>query len=589
MKWPLAAAVVIMALTYCIEATVDDNANVLSSTQDSQNILAIKGIIDNRERVNLNANSGDLIAQQTDELDINNSYSFLKERSDENLNYINDQKNSLTTNLANYAYTAGLIETLNTNPNNGSFFDEKAHAHNDSKNEASFGSSNAASNINSKLEYLYEKSHVDRTLGGKDLVASQDAASNLNSKMGYLFENMRSGQDNMDQVQTASSNVRSGINSKIGYVYESRMVDKKLKAEQTASSNIASKIDSRLEYIYDNSRPDDNSGKKFLIANTNIGSNADSKHSNIDEMGNYKKNSSASGKILSRQEIVSLLNSNLEHISTQNDPRNILLSGEISVENWFNIEGLLPFEPNIYFSGASKDLSIQWDKKTTSRTNSHRNYAVVIGINNYDDHKGLHASVNDAKDIGSILKSLGYEVITLTDEAEIKPTKHNILDGALKEISLKKDRGNVVLYFSGHGEVDNEGNFYIIPRDGKGDKSSYISQDEVNQYLKGIKNLAVIIDACNSGAFKSAADNDQLILTSSKENEPSNENWTAPVSVFTYYLCQSIEEDNRANKGIIMQEAFSRAYNETLMWSSTHLVRQTPCFVDTTKGKYYLN
>ena len=228
---------------------------------------------------------------------------------------------------------------------------------------------------------------------------------------------------------------------------------------------------------------------------------------------------------------------------------------------------------------------MQWGKKASS----HKNYAVVVGINGYDDRKGLHASVNDANYLGSILKSLGYEVITLTDGAEDRPTKHNILEGALKEISLKKDRGNVVFYFSGHGEVDNKGNFYIIPQDGNGDFSSYISEDEINQYIRGIKNLAIIIDACNSGAFKVAADEDQLILTSSKENEPSNENWTSPVSVFTYYLCQSIKEESKVNKEIIMQKAFSMAYNDTLVWSSNHLVRQTPCIVDTTNRQYCLN
>ena len=231
------------------------------------------------------------------------------------------------------------------------------------------------------------------------------------------------------------------------------------------------------------------------------------------------------------------------------------------------------------------NLLVRWDKKS----DSHKNYAVVVGINDYNDRKGLHASVNDANCVGSILKSLGYEVITLTDGTENRPTKHNILEGALKEISLKKNRGNVVLYFSGHGEVDNKNNFYIIPQDGNGDLSSYINENEINRYLKGMKNLAIIIDACHSGAFKVAADKDQLILTSSNENEPSNENWTAPVSVFTYYLCQSIEEDRKVNKEIIMQKAFSRAYNDTLMWSSNHMVRQTPCLVDTTNGQYYLN
>jgi hypothetical protein len=587
MRWLLAAAIVTMALTYCIEAAVDDNATIISSYQDSLNILANKDIINNREAENLNANSGDLTAQPTVEPDTSNtndSYSLLKERLDENLNYINNSKNSLNFNVPSGISTSGLGELFNIDTNSD-FLNEKNHADNSSKNDALLGSSNAASNINSKFEYLYERSHVDRVLGGKDPVASQDAASDINSKLGYLFENSRSDKNNAGQVQITSSDVGSSINSKLGYAYEYRRYDRGVKTEKVTGSDIASNINSKLGYIYENSRPDKSLKNKFLIASPNVASDTDSIIGGLYHMGMYQNDSNAPGKTFSNQGIVSLLNSNLDRICIQIDPYNISRSDGSLVENWFNNEEFYPLEPDLFHSNAFRDLSLQWGKKLSS----HKNYAVVVGINNYDDRKGLHASENDANYLGSLLKSLGYEVITLTDGAEIKPTKHNILEGALKEISLKKDRGNVVLYFSGHGEVDNKGNFYIIPQDGDGDLSSYISEDEVNQYLKGMKNLAIIIDACNSGAFKVAADKDQLILTSSNENEPSNENWTAPVSVFTYYLCQSIEEEGKVNKEIIMQKAFSRAYNDTLMWSTNHLVRQTPCKVDTTNGQYYLN
>jgi hypothetical protein len=78
MKWLLAAAIVIMALTYCIEAAVDDNGSIISSSQVSSNILALKDIIDNGKAENLNTNSGDLTAQPPVEPDANSSYSLLK-------------------------------------------------------------------------------------------------------------------------------------------------------------------------------------------------------------------------------------------------------------------------------------------------------------------------------------------------------------------------------------------------------------------------------------------------------------------------------------------------------------------------------
>lgn len=583
MKWLLAAAIVTIALTYCIEAAVDDNGNILSSSQVSSNILALKAIIDNQEAENLNKNMGDLTAQPPDELDTDGSYRLFKERSEENLNYINNPKNRINLDIVSGISTAYLEEPLIIDTING-YIGEKSHIGTNPESGTSFGNSNAASNINSKFEYLYEKSHADRVLSGKDLATGQNAASDINSKMGYLFENSRSDQNNEGQVRIMSSD--SSINSKIDYLYKYKRDGKGAEAEKGASSYIASNIDSKLGYIYESSQHDKNLKTKFLIASPDVASDTDSIISGFHGTGSYQNNISASEKISSNQGIVSLLKSNLDRICIDIDPYSITRSDDSLVRNWFGNEEFYPVEPDLFHSNAFRDFSVQWGKKSSSN----KNYAVVVGINNYDDRKSLHASENDANYLGNLLKTLGYEVITITDGAGIKPTKHNILEGALKEISLKKDKGNVVLYFSGHGEVDNKGNFYIVPQNGNGDLSSYISANEVNQYLKGMKNLAIIIDACNSGAFKVAADEDQLILTSSNKNEPSNENWTAPVSVFTYYLCQSIEEESKVNKEIIMQKAFSRAYNDTLTWSTNHLVRQTPCIVvDTTNGQYYLN
>jgi hypothetical protein len=616
MKWLLAAAIVIIALTYCIEATVDNNASIVRSSQESSNISAIKSIINNLEARNQKANSIDLTAQPSDELNIDNSQNLLRERSDANLNFISNPKNNSNAisvfdgrDLIASPDVASDIDSklgylLGNNPSDQSNMDQLLIAN-----------SNVSLSINSKLAYAYENSRANKGVK-KGLVASSDISSNINTKLGYLLENSPSDQDNTDQVLIANSNVglsttsklgytyensrankgvkkgpvassdiSSNINTKLGYLSENNQPDKDVKEALVASSNIASSINSKIGYLYENGLPVKSLRNKDPVASPNLSSDTGSKLSYLYHTANYRNDNRAPEKTLSTLGIASLIKSNLDRICTQTDPSYNSRSDELLVKNWFDNVGFYPFESGISHSNASINLPIQWDQKSYSN----KNYAVVVGINGYDDRKGLHASVNDANCVGSILKSLGYEVITLTDGAENRPTKHNILEGALKEISLKKNRGNVVLYFSGHGEVDNEGNFYIIPQDGNGDLSSYISEDEINQYLKGMKNLAIIIDACHSGAFKVAADKDQLIMASSKENEPSNENWTAPVSVFTYYLCQSIEEESKVNKEIIMQKAFSRAYNDTLMWSSNHLVRQTPCLVDTTKGQYYLN
>ncbi len=224
-----------------------------------------------------------------------------------------------------------------------------------------------------------------------------------------------------------------------------------------------------------------------------------------------------------------------------------------------------------------------------------KNYAVVVGINQYSDRRNLRTSVNDAEEMARILRELyGYEVIMLTDKTENRPpTKHNILEGALAEIKAKQNRGEVLVYFSGHGEIDDNGNFYLIPKDADANTTSYISEDELNRYIKDIKGLSLIVDACYSGrlyntesqrrydGFQGIGDEPEpLILTSSRENEPSNEMWNETNSVFTYYLCQAIMDE--AKKGgrlplqISLQSCFDSVQEKTFRWSSNHFLSQTP-------------
>ena len=219
-----------------------------------------------------------------------------------------------------------------------------------------------------------------------------------------------------------------------------------------------------------------------------------------------------------------------------------------------------------------------------------KNYALVIGIDDYEKYERLGACVNDAERIAGLLKTLDYEVIELTDNTDIKPTKYNILECAIKELSQKAKSGNVIVYYSGHGRVGEANEFYFIPKDAQGNWSSCISLDELAGYLKGINNISLIIDACNSGAVrldpvKSAC---QLILTSSKENEASNEQWMGSNSVFTDNLIRAIEREREKDEEISLVDCFKEAKNETILWSANHLLSQSPVLVDNSNESYFV-
>lgn len=233
------------------------------------------------------------------------------------------------------------------------------------------------------------------------------------------------------------------------------------------------------------------------------------------------------------------------------------------------------------------DFSIREDEDVP------KNYAVVVGINQYSDRRDLRASVNDAEKMAKILRELyHYEVIMLTDKTVDKPPiKHNILEGALAEIKAKPNRGEVLFYFSGHGELDDEGNFYLIPQDADGNPSSYISEEELNKYIKDMKGLSLIVDACYSGGLynnenqkryddrqEKEEKQDQLILKSSREDEPSNEMWNETNSVFTYYLCQAMKYEvikgNRQPLQASIQNCFTQVRDNTIQWSRSNFLSQ---------------
>jgi hypothetical protein len=244
----------------------------------------------------------------------------------------------------------------------------------------------------------------------------------------------------------------------------------------------------------------------------------------------------------------------------------------------------LDISPDSYRLQSTQDVSLPGFKKRGSEK-----YALVIGINNYIYKRKLTNCVNDANAISRLLEKYGYTVISLTDEKNAKPTKDTVMD-TLARIGMMKGADNTIIYYSGHGEVDDRGEFYMIPLDANNSYSSYISQKDLEKSTKDLKNLAIIIDACKSGAFKITEGEGRLVIASCRENEPSNEEWMGSLSVFTKNLRNAIEKDHESGNKLILQNVFMKAQRETMKWTANPFSRQMPEIVlDSTGGTYYLN
>lgn len=139
--------------------------------------------------------------------------------------------------------------------------------------------------------------------------------------------------------------------------------------------------------------------------------------------------------------------------------------------------------------------------------------ALLVGINYLGSQYQLSGCINDVNNMASFLqKSLGYEnknIVMLTDNTLLKPTRANILKGFDSLTALLKTGDEAFFHYSGHGlqipdyNGDEESGYdsAIAPIDFT--RLGFISDDIIRTNLiqkipSGAK-LYVILDSCHSG------------------------------------------------------------------------------------------
>lgn len=155
--------------------------------------------------------------------------------------------------------------------------------------------------------------------------------------------------------------------------------------------------------------------------------------------------------------------------------------------------------------------------------------ALVIGINNYPTAP-LRGAVNDAKIISKLLKingndSTNFEVLSVYDI----PTRSQLLTKISDFFNVSCDMA--LLYFAGHGYVNELGGFIVTPDHKKYDEG--IAMHDILNFANraNIRNKIIILDCCKSGHFGNATANGSVmeiktgttILTASREDEPAKE------------------------------------------------------------------
>lgn len=419
---------------------------------------------------------------------------------------------------------------------------------------------------NRNISLLYE--------GEKNPNANFDlriASSNANLKSNLKFL----GNEILSPVVVGGSDTDTGHYLKA--LYEQDAYKGKANDYAHADQNYEN-VGINIRYLYESSKiPNANSDIRIDSSNVNTGHNQKNPSKRSELSDSYNK-----------------LGSNLNYIfkSSEGEPGSEAKAVKNTMANLNYLVQLnqSTLQPYVQPKSAGKSDSHSQDGNSLHEDGyGRKKYAIIVGINDYSYTRSLGTSVNDANEVEKVLKKYGYEIIKLTDDTDIKPTKYNILNGALAEIGLKQGEGNIIFYFSGHAEKDDKSNIYLLPQDANGNFSTYINGEELKRCFKDLKNLAVIIDACNSGGLNYNAEDGQLILTSSKGDEPSNEDWLGPFSMFTHQLCDAINEEGKFGRKISLQRCFDIARTNTIRLSRSYLLYQTPMIIDKTGGVYYLN
>ena len=138
-----------------------------------------------------------------------------------------------------------------------------------------------------------------------------------------------------------------------------------------------------------------------------------------------------------------------------------------------------------------------------SGINFGRYYAVVIGNNTYSSISNLKTAVNDAQTVASVLKNqYGFKTIVLSNASRGKMLA--AFESLRKRLTAND---NLVIYYAGHGEL-NRGRGFWLPSDAvKGDRKTWISNEQLTNFLDAMKakHILVVADSCYSGTLSQSS------------------------------------------------------------------------------------
>ncbi|QHI35959.1 hypothetical protein IMCC3317_13070 [Kordia antarctica] len=178
--------------------------------------------------------------------------------------------------------------------------------------------------------------------------------------------------------------------------------------------------------------------------------------------------------------------------------------------------------------------------------------ALIIGINSYNFMDSLGGCVNDANNVKDVLeyhadekKERNFFVESITSETHRCIDREYLMD-EIRELFREK-RDVSLLYFAGHGHVENRQGYLVTSECERGDQGILMASILKMANNSPASNRIVILDCCFAGNFDQDFFEENLtriaegvtILTASTESQFSeevNEN-----GVFTTLFCHALK------------------------------------------------
>ena len=135
-----------------------------------------------------------------------------------------------------------------------------------------------------------------------------------------------------------------------------------------------------------------------------------------------------------------------------------------------------------------------------------KNYLLAIGINDYSHCPKLYNAVNDIEKFADLLqKKYSFDVAHTHILRNKEATSDNILTALKTLIQTVQVNDSVLIYFSGHGELDNvlDEGFWIPVEAEIGKTNQYIANSTIQKVLLKLnsRHTFLIIDSCYSGSL----------------------------------------------------------------------------------------